>query len=153
MSAALRAARNDSIYVDLIAAAVAVAVLVASAHGYSGFLKHIGAIRGALYQLEALIVAAILGFLIAATAILGVATAVQRLRVERYGIYKLLIASFVSSMTISTVSIVYFVVAFIADQDEKSPNALFSLIGFALFLAVMLRIARSVRRLYQTLSI
>jgi hypothetical protein len=129
------------------------AVLVFAPTRWVGhFSEHIGAVRGGLYQLEAQTIAAILGFLIAAAAILGTAGGIQRLRTERYAVYKLLIRSFTSSMAVSVIALVYDVAAFVGDQDVKS-TSVFVVVGFVLFLIVSLRILRAVRRLYQSLSI
>lgn len=148
-----RLIRNDALVPDVVVCVVIGAVLAFGPSRWVGhFSEHIGALRGALYQLEALAVAGILGFLIAATAILGTAVGIQRLRAERYAVYKLLIRSFVSSMVVSVIALVYEVVAFIADQDVKS-TSVFVMVGFVLFLIVSLRILRAVRRLYQSLSI
>lgn len=148
-----RRLRNDALFPDVVFCIGIGAILVFVPSRWIGhFSEHIGALRGALYQLEALAVAGILGFLIAATAILGTAVGIQHLRTERYVVYKLLIRSFASSMVVSIIALVYEVVAFIADQNAQS-TPIFVMVGFVLFLVVALRILRAVRRLYQSLSI
>lgn len=149
----VRAIRNDALWPDiLLCAAICGFTLLFSDHKIGDFARHIGLVRGALYQLEGQVIAAILGFLIATAAILSTSNALQHLRVERYDVYKLLVKSLASSMVVSLAAIIYEIVAFICDQDEKS-SSIYSSIGFAVFLVICLRIGRTIRRLYQSLCI
>jgi hypothetical protein len=149
----LRSWRNDSILADLIAAGIPVLI------GFSLASHNIGNLgtllqnqKADLYHMEANIIAAILGFMIAAAAIIGSASGIQALRSEQYGLYKRLIGTLTDSMTVALVTVVFDVFATILDP-KTSNKVFFACFGLGLFLLVILRIARTVRRLYQALSI
>jgi len=153
----VRAWKNDSLVLDAgIVAAVIVGggiIIVRNPLGYGHILSVllIGQ-KTSYYYAEAQVVAAILGFLIAATAIIGTGamTGLQMLKEQRFAMYKRLVQTFAESMFACLVAITFAMVAVVADQDSKArPWGVLLAVG--VLMLVVLRVTRAARRLYMSL--
>jgi len=147
-----RAWRNDALWPDtLIAAAFGGLCQLGASHDWNSFGSTINVLKTTFYGVESQIFASILGFLIAAAAILATSSRIDVVRNNYRPVYKTLVHSFRDSMYLSLIAVIYSFVA--ATLDHGGNNAVWFVVALGIFMLVMIRVTRAVRRLCQTLLI
>jgi hypothetical protein len=144
--------RNDSNAIDVVLVTVlGIALLLAARSDVLSIGSKLNLEKTQTYANECTILAAVLGFLIAGTAIIASSAQLKVIKEQRYELFKRLASSFRDSIYSSVAALTYSFIASIFDQSKD--DAAYLVLAVALFMLVILRVVRAARRLYQTLII
>jgi hypothetical protein len=147
-----RAWRSDSIALDIVVVSVVLCVVfLFSLRNWFGAGDALRAVKPQLYSLEAQILASVLGLLIAGAAIIAGSSSLDRLKVGSYRLYAALAKSLRDSMYCAAFSLGAALFCWIFDASNKRLGLVPVLL--ALFVLVLLRVVRTIRRLYQTMLV
>jgi hypothetical protein len=148
----VRAWRSDAIVADVVIATATLGVAwLFAAHDWLGFGGTLGSAKGQLYSLGCQILASVLGLLIAGAAIIAASSNLERLKVSSFRLYGALAKSLRDSMFCAVFALAAAFIGMIFDRGKSWTILEIAVLVF--FGLVLLRLVRTIRRLYQTMLV
>jgi hypothetical protein len=143
---------NDELWFDLlICVALGGGFQVAAHQNFLGFAEGVNQQKAALYSVEAQVAASLLGFLLAAVAIITTSSTLAVVKAANPPVYRKVVVSFRDSMTSAVFAVAYCFMAWILDRSGD--NAVWFVVGLAIMALLAIRIVRVIYRLQQILFI